>query len=112
MDPCGRSLDLEVRQRSNSLLVSWHNVELLAVPAARRELLFATTPVSWHSLESSCYFFDPTLLCFLYFPGLLAWDDTSLSSRVPHLAMLELAVLTVLHSSGQFASVLYQGMIV
>lgn len=38
----GLDLDLEVRQGSKDLLVIWHNIEVFAVPPARRRLVYAT----------------------------------------------------------------------
>lgn len=35
-DTWGQNLNLDVRQRSKGLLFNWHNIELFAVPPARR----------------------------------------------------------------------------
>lgn len=46
----------------------------------KQGLLYATTAAFWHGLESLCWFLVARPLCFSYFPGLWARNDTSLMS--------------------------------
>lgn len=48
-----------------------------------------------HELDSFHWFLVATMLCFSYLPCLSARNDTSLTSRVYGLAMLNCVVLTV-----------------
>lgn len=90
-----RDLHLEARQRSKGLIVGWRNIELFAVSPARRVLVFAVAPAFWYALNRpplvSCGY-DAVSFVFL---GLLARDDTSLTSRVRCLEILECTVLTI-----------------
>lgn len=67
-----------------------------AVPLAGFELVYAARPAFWHELESLWRFFVPTQLCASYiFFALFVSEDTSLTSRMRRLTMLEFVVPTV-----------------
>lgn len=42
-----RGLFLKVRQRSKSLLVDWHIIELFVIPPERCGIVYAATPAFW-----------------------------------------------------------------
>lgn len=56
-----------MRQRLNDLVFGWHNIDLFAVPPARRGLLNAVTPSFWHNLKRPRRSLVAVPLCFSYF---------------------------------------------
>lgn len=69
VDTWSRDLDLEVQQPLKGLLFAWHNIELFAVPPARRGLVYAPTPLFWQDLDTPRRSFVATPLCFSNFFG-------------------------------------------
>lgn len=112
VDTWGRDVNFEVRQRSKVSLVSWHNVEVFAVPPAKRRLINTATPAFWEDFESHRWFSVAMPLCFSYFPRFLAMDDTSLTSRVGRLAILKCIILTIGAPFEPFTLAFYHGMVV
>lgn len=94
-DSSDREVDFEARQRSKCLAVGSHNIQLFAVPPTKLRLVYAAALAISHDLESLHWFFGATKLCSSYFLGLLTRDNTSLTSRVRRLAMLQCVVLTI-----------------
>lgn len=82
-------------QRSNSLLVVWHDIELFAIAPTKSGLVYAAGPAYWYKLESSSSFLVKKLSCFSYFLLLLATDDTSSTIRMRRLTMLVFVALMI-----------------
>lgn len=90
-----RVLDLEMRQRTKGckFFVLCLNVELFAVPPAKRFLLCAPVAVIWNAIERLLLLCVPSVPCLTYFSGVLFCDDDCSAQRFKQTVVLTFVVL-------------------